>query len=461
MGESGLHSRDVSIDSELIHETLSKILDSTPFRSSKQCQDLLRYVVEHSLRQDNEALKERVIGCEVFGRRHDYDTADDPVVRIRAGEVRKRLALYYRAIPHNSQIEMDIPHGSYRVEFRPLLEAHQGQDEKYSSRAFDGSPTQKTTSTPEQITVTPPPDPGSLVSSIIDGVALDSPPIKSKKSTWVLRHPVPSLAVLMAVTALLIFGIWLTRPSTTEFEDFWNPILISSKSPIIYIGSSAVYRTTDDFSAHYGAQHELNSLQGEGREFVARFEPGEKIDADKLIPDQTHFVTIGDTAATSYIVSMLSRLKKPYDLRFSDDIVFSDLRRSPAILIGAFNNTWTIQMDNKFPLVFRPGKFIQEVTPPRRSWETVRDNNGTATEDYALISRQLYSKSGEAAITVAGIDMTGTRAASEFVCDPARMNQALRQLPAGWQDKNMQLLLHANVINGLSSATDVVAYRVW
>jgi hypothetical protein len=34
---------------------------------------------------------------EVFGRSPDYDTAEDPVVRLRAADVRKRLAQYYQA----------------------------------------------------------------------------------------------------------------------------------------------------------------------------------------------------------------------------------------------------------------------------------------------------------------------------------------------------------------------------
>src|ERR1700736_4838165 len=114
----GLQSDGRAVDSEQISEALGQILDSVPFRSSKQCQDLLRYVVERSIRHDDLSLKERIIGCEVFGRSPDYNTSDDPVVRVRAGEVRKRLALFYRTIPHNSVLEMDIPHGSYRVVFR-------------------------------------------------------------------------------------------------------------------------------------------------------------------------------------------------------------------------------------------------------------------------------------------------------------------------------------------------------
>ena len=80
-----------------IKDALEDILQSAPFRTSRQCQDMFSYIVEHSLAGSDESLRERVIGIEVFGRIPDYDTAEDPVVRVRAADVRKRLAQYYQA----------------------------------------------------------------------------------------------------------------------------------------------------------------------------------------------------------------------------------------------------------------------------------------------------------------------------------------------------------------------------
>jgi len=77
-----------------IEGLLEDILWSAPFRTSRQCQDLFRYIVEHSLAASNGSLRERIIGIEVFGRAPDYDTAEDPVVRLRAADVRKRVAQY-------------------------------------------------------------------------------------------------------------------------------------------------------------------------------------------------------------------------------------------------------------------------------------------------------------------------------------------------------------------------------
>ena len=86
-----------------IQEALAEILVSVPFRSSKQSQQLLRYIVDQTLSGHGQLLKERVIGADVFGRRPDYDTNSDPIVRARAAELRKRLAQFYVGPGANSR----------------------------------------------------------------------------------------------------------------------------------------------------------------------------------------------------------------------------------------------------------------------------------------------------------------------------------------------------------------------
>ena len=85
------------IPEELIRAELNQVLQSQGFRSSKRSQDFLRYVVERTLEGQADTLKERTIGIDVFGRSSAYDPSDDATVRVKAGEVRKRLGLFTRA----------------------------------------------------------------------------------------------------------------------------------------------------------------------------------------------------------------------------------------------------------------------------------------------------------------------------------------------------------------------------
>jgi hypothetical protein len=102
---------------ELVRSALELVISSNAFAGSKPCQDFLRLLVERALAGDLDALRESTIGVELFGRPADYDPSSDPVVRVRATEVRKRLAQYYRDTTSTPPVRIELPHGSYIPEF--------------------------------------------------------------------------------------------------------------------------------------------------------------------------------------------------------------------------------------------------------------------------------------------------------------------------------------------------------
>src|SRR6202047_1933628 len=100
-----------------VRNELESVIASDAFTGSKRCQDFLRLVVDHVLAGDLDELRERMIGVEMFHRAADYDTSNDAVVRVRATEVRKRLAQYYRETKVAPAVRIDLPPGSYVPEF--------------------------------------------------------------------------------------------------------------------------------------------------------------------------------------------------------------------------------------------------------------------------------------------------------------------------------------------------------
>src|ERR1700709_911089 len=104
-------------DRDTILRELQEILASPHFCNSKRYPALLQYIVEKTLAGESDLLKERTLGVEVFDRPPSYDTNTDTVVRYTAGEVRKRLSLYYHEIPHKPIVQISLPAGSYVPEF--------------------------------------------------------------------------------------------------------------------------------------------------------------------------------------------------------------------------------------------------------------------------------------------------------------------------------------------------------
>jgi hypothetical protein len=97
---------------------LDAIVNSSYFRSSKRYPGFLRFVVEEELSGRGAELKERTIGIEVFGREITYDTNEDPIVRVTAGEVRKRLTQYYAEPRHSTELKIHFHRGSYVPNFQ-------------------------------------------------------------------------------------------------------------------------------------------------------------------------------------------------------------------------------------------------------------------------------------------------------------------------------------------------------
>ncbi len=93
------------------------VCQSQPFRASAKSCQFLRYIVRQTLDGNTDELKERLIGIELLGRNASYDTGSDAGVRVRANDVRKRLAAYYASGVFDAEFTLEIPAGSYIPRF--------------------------------------------------------------------------------------------------------------------------------------------------------------------------------------------------------------------------------------------------------------------------------------------------------------------------------------------------------
>jgi hypothetical protein len=425
-----------------VKEALSKILDSHPFRTSRQCQDLLRYVVERTLDGADVSLRERIIGVEVFGRQPTYDTSEDPVVRVRAADVRKRLAQYYQSLESGSPVlQIELLPGSYRAHFR-------------NGRPAPGL---EFPAAAPRVEIEPPPAEIPPPTEVVGPARL----LPSwRRHSWLRLRSWRSRVFAGVLGLVIVVGFYygIQYASTSPQERFWAPAFSAKQPVLLYLGSNAAYIFTAEYLARY---RETHGLPNHGPEFFVDLAPDDSVHFGDLHPVRDTFVTVGDLAATVQLTTAITAWKKPFVLRSGRDINFADLRNRPSVMIGAFNNPWTLELTKDLPFSLQDGTRIQDRDHPERVWNVTSPEFNSASDDFSLISRMLVSKTGAPLITAAGIGQYGTQAAAEFLGSPERMRDLLKSAPRGWEYKNMQAVLHVKVVGFTPVAVEVVATSYW
>jgi hypothetical protein len=261
---------------------------------------------------------------------------------------------------------------------------------------------------------------------------------------------------LIAVAAVIISAPW-DRPQNARFQAFWSRWTNSRNPVIIAIGSNAVYRLSDSLADQYAQTHDL---QTQGEEFYVPFAPGDTIRGSDLVPAGSSFVALGDVAAVSHLVANITRQKQSFQERFPNDISFAELRNSPSILIGGFNNPMTLELTKKLRFVLRARNEIDDTEDTKRRWLLNASPDSHDTEDYAIVTRVAHSADAPM-LSVAGMGQYGTLAAADFICNPAAISEMARNLPEHWEKRNLQLVLHVKVIDFKVAATQVIATHTW
>src|SRR5947209_8001657 len=122
---------------------LQRVLWSRHFERSERLRSFLEFVTNSALSDCDAELHEQEIGCKVFGRRLDYDTASDNIVRVSASQVRKKLEEYFQTEGASEPVVLEIPKGRYTPVFherpavpsRPRLEPFPVGAEPWHARA--------------------------------------------------------------------------------------------------------------------------------------------------------------------------------------------------------------------------------------------------------------------------------------------------------------------------------------
>jgi hypothetical protein len=393
-----------------VREQVERLLASPHFRSSRRCQALLRYVVDAYLDHRIDSIKERTIGFEVFQRDPAYDTNHDSVVRTTAAEVRKKLAQYYLEPAHEQELRVSLSQGSYVPDFRmPVVEPP----------------------APEIVAVLP------------------------RRRRW--PAPVALAAVLLAAGVY-----WRLRPRPTELDLLWKPLIEDRAEVVLCVGQPLrVYifegARTDELNEKMVGGQGVPPASADVRRKIT-------LNLADLKSAGDRYFSSGDYLASVRVAEWLGQKGKTFQVLGDRNTGYKDLRGRPAVLIGQFDNPWTVGLtaNARYYLARNSETYSYEVRDRQTGGvigSVTRDAN--RPEEYAIITRTFDGPTEKAVIAVAGMTYKGTIAAGDFLTDPRYMREALEKAPADWTRKNIEVVVKTTMVAGTAGPPKVFATYFW
>jgi hypothetical protein len=420
------HGATPDLTASMIRAQLDLLVRDDVFRSSKRSVAFLKFVVEQTLNGSADQIKERTIGVEVFERDPHYDTNVDHIVRTAATELRKRLATYYVDERHRSELRIELVPGSYVPRF-----AHPGQGrhtliDAEAEAAEAGFETHSA-----HIQFGPVPLAGSKP-------AAKTAPRWGRRS-WGL------LLVAAAVAVALGYG-WLHKANPEDL--FWRPVVDTPGAVLVAVGD------------HPNGPPTVPEADGTSSSVT----PVPSSDSSQTVP-------FADTVTIARVVGALEARNKQVLIRRGSSSSFSDLREGAVVLIGAFNNEWSLRLTRQLRYtlamdVDRHLIYIRDAkNPSSRNWswatnqppEPVTGANSPKLQDFALISRIRDSETGHVVVVIGGLYTYGTEAAGEFLTNPDLLEAIATQARASGGSENLQIVLGTTATDGTPGPPRVLA----
>ena len=396
---------------DAIREQLERMLANPLFKNSRRYPNLLRYLVERTLEGEQEQLRERTLGVEVFGREQNYDTNADPVVRATAGEIRKRIAQYYHEHGHEGDLRIDLSPGSYV----PVFEM----------------PATK-------------PAPGLLTLQTLK---------PGRRLNLLSFIAIAAIVLLLAGLAWL----WPWAPHTA-LDRFWAPVLDSSSTVLLCVGQRQFLGSSPETPQQSSGDLPRAANPPSGSQAG--------ITLFQLYYLGSQNVAFHDVITLARLTGLLQAKGKSYRLRSESSTSFADMRDSPVILVGALNNDWTMRLTGPMRFSFDRDETIFWIKDQRNPASRDRAVNYSMpylqlSEDYAIITRVMDPMTERMTVVAGGLTGYGTIAAGEFLTNPEYLDAVAKQMPKNWAHRNIQLVIATKVINGHSGPPQVVDQYVW
>jgi hypothetical protein len=426
---------------EEIRGLLERILSSKQFAHAPKKQKFLQLICETYMAGRADELNEYLIGYEVFNRHDTYNPALDPIVRVGAHELRKKLERYYKSEGKNDEILLEVPVGSYIPIFtrRPL--PPETIEPAQSAHATPGSPVRLGFGIPWITLIGL-----GFVLLIIAVILLAS---SNRRLRQQIKEGVPQ------------------KEMSEIYRLIWEPFLKDGSPTLVVLSNPTVYRFWNRADPDSLSARSINLTAAEtaalaktlGREqFVLKNNL-----LPRLVPSSDEYTGLGEAVGLYRIATLFNGIGRNIRLKQSRTVSAEDLKNHHVILLGSvWVNEWSGKVSIKEDFISSAGGTILNQNPlpgEQREYSAKFDEKtGRLIEDYSLITIKPNISEKNTVMVLAGTHSEGTEAAAEYLTGEDRLaalNQRLLTFEPA-PPRYFQVLLKVAIDNGIPTTIEPV-----
>jgi hypothetical protein len=425
-------------------ETVQRIARSEIFARSEFLPKFLLYICDRQLNGRTHEITEQQIGERVFGRQPGYSPSEDNIVRNYAGQLRKRLDMYYEREGKHDAVRISIPRGGYVPVFSPRnLEtgALSSEPEAKAPRLIEPPPTET--------------------------VPHGMPPGPAVGRNW-LMFVLGATICALAFTAALLAARAVdnrARPGNSAAHLLWSVLFSKDQDTFIVPADSGL-----------GILQNLTERPASLADYAnGKYLSDVKMrDVDDANLDDLRtqrYTSIADLTISARLARLPEVIPDRFVIRYARDLRMDDLRNGNAVLLGAIHaDPWVslLQQGLNFQFVCETQvnqcQIVNRHPAAGELPSYANPGNSPSQETFAVISfLPNLSRTGHL-LLIGGLNMAGTEAAADMLLDSSSARAGIQpflekaKLPDG-SLQPFELLVETSSLGAQALPSRIIAAR--
>jgi hypothetical protein len=402
------------------------------FSKPTQLRDIFFYICRRALVDPNATIKEYEIGCNVLGRKEDFNPNDDNIVRVQFTHLRKKLEEYFSSEGKDEPVQIVVPKGSYLPRFEPKSSAAQLPEVSATVPLVNQTPI----------------DRGHGLSKWI----------------WIALLFGGVLAIAGSYLAMRQ-GATNNQPQPAR-DPFWSRLFDNSQPVGVVVADTCLVMLQDVLHTDVLLSDYSNRQYPDN---ILRREPDLKLRSALQLIASRQYTSFADTSIAFRLRALTQQFTNSrVSVRYARDLSIRDFKTGSFVLIGSRRAIpWVQLFEPELNFIYQEDKlkhqfYFRNVNPkPGELAAYVPTEKDGVQETYADVAFLPNLQNNGSILILSGITMAASEAAGELVLRSsfaAELSQMLGK--EGIRDKYFEILLKSDTVAGTVRDFQIVTHRI-